>query len=205
MTTTQSFGRRGHPPEQLRRAPPPSVTRRASPQPAHNVPPELVAAITRRDSEKVAPATRGDEIVQRSFRAAILAGFVVAILNAAANATFTTQAQASLGPFSIGAGNAPMVIALLLAALWSGARTSALCLLVAHRLLAALRRTSPFAYAIAGGGIALAFGLLMQSIGRAPEPGGLGLEALLGAGAGLFYRLFAGTQRNDDKTTQHRI
>ena len=86
-------------------------------------------------------------------------------------------------------------LALILGALWSGGRTSALCLLIAHRMLAALERTSLRAYMIGGGAVALLFALAMQAVGIASGPGGLGVDVISGVGAGLFYRLFAGTQR----------
>ncbi len=193
VRSTQPFGRRGRVPAPAARPARPGAAPRL-PLPTAGVPPEIVAALLHPEGEAASGTRRDGEIVPRSFRAAILAGFIVAILNAAANATFAAEAQASLSHFSFGSANVPIVVALLFAALWSGARTSALCLLVAHRLLAAMARVSPISYAIAGGGIALAFALLMQAFGNAPGPGGFGMEVVSGMGAGLFYRLFAGTQ-----------
>jgi hypothetical protein len=99
---------------------------------------------------------------------------------------------------SFGSATGPVVAALLIAGLWRGARASTLCLVVAHRVLAALNRTSHLSYMLAGGGVALAFALLMQTFGLAPGPATLGMDVFSGTGAGLFYRLFAGTQRHDD-------
>jgi hypothetical protein len=158
------------------------------------VPPELVAALVHPQEKDVSTAAQRGEIVPRSFLAAILAGLIVAILNAAANATFAAEAQKGLGVFSFGSANAPIVVALLLAGLWSGARTSAFCLLAAHWLLAAIDRTSHASYAIASGGAALVLALIMHTLGRPLGPGGLGMEIFSGIVAGLFYRLFAGTK-----------
>lgn len=162
-----------------------------------SVSPELVAALLRSDADPSASATRGFQKVPRSFRAAILAGCIVAVFNAATNATFAAEANDTLGVLSFGSRNAPVIVALLLAALWSGARTSALILLVTHRLLVAIERTSYLSYAMFGGIVALGFGLFMQALGKPPGAGGIGMEILSGVGAGFFYRLFAGTQRQD--------
>lgn len=200
--SVQPFGRRG-------RTPPPVAARpldaaAAQPRLAQknlSVSPELVAALVNPNGETSprGTAVRGGEKVPRSFRAAILAGLIVAIVSAATNATFAAEANQELGILSVfGAGNAPVLVALLLAALWSGARTSALILLVAHRLLASMQRTSHLSYGIAGGVVALAFALLMQALGYSPGAGGLSMDVLTGFGAGLFYRLFAGAKRAED-------
>ncbi len=131
----------------------------------------------------------------QSYRAAILAALVVAVFNAATNVTFAASATNELSGISVGWANMPVAVALILGALWSGGRTSALCLLIAHRMLAALERTSLRAYMIGGGAVALLFALAMQAVGIASGPGGLGVDVISGVGAGLFYRLFAGTQR----------
>ncbi len=195
--STQPFGRRGRAPAFEARpaqfaAAPPGHARQTS-----IVPAEVVAALVRPLGAEASTAVKSAERVRRSFRAAILAGFIVAILNAAANATFAAKATDGLGVFSLGSASVPIVTALLLAALWSGARTSALCLLVAHRLLAAMDCTAHISYVIAGGGAALVFAVVMHALGSAPGPGGLGMEVFSGMVAGLFYRLFAGTERRD--------
>jgi len=167
-------------------------------QRAPSVSPELVATLMQRDAHTPASRSRGIEKVPRSFRAAVLAGCIVAIFNAATNATFAAEANDSLGILSSAfAGNASVIAALLIAALWSGARTSAMVLLISHRLLTAMERTSYFSYAAAGGIVALGFALLMQMLGKSPGAGGLGMEVLSGVGAGLFYRLFAGARREE--------
>lgn len=169
--------------------------------PQSDLRPELVAALVRPASEALEPhPARGDAadlVVPYSFRAAILAGLIVAILVAAANASFadmTRTSAANLDILPLGNAKAPLVVALILAALWSGARTSALCLLVAHRLLARMRRTSLPAYAIASGMIALAVAFVLQLLGDDPGPGGLGMDLFAGLTAGLFYRFFAGVR-----------
>lgn len=200
--STQPFGRRGLAANPAAR-PKPAIGTPAQPLPrAPSVSPELVATLMRRDLETSASGRasglRGFEKVPRSFRAAILAGCIVAVVNAATNATFAAEANDNLGILSAVAGtNASVIAALLVAALWSGARTSAMILLISHRVLTAMERTSYFSYAAAGAVVALGFELMMQLFGKSPGAGGLGLEVLSGIGAGLFYRLFAGAQRQD--------
>ena len=156
------------------------------------MPPEVIAALLSPNGERTSRrVVRDGEKVPRSFRAAILAGLIVAIVSAATNATFAAEASQDLSFFSFGSANAPIIVALLLAALWSGARTSALCIFVTHRVLASMQRTSHLSYGIAGGLVALAFALLMQALGKSPGPGGLAMDVLTGVGAGMFYRLFA--------------
>ncbi len=196
--SAQPFGRRGLSSSAGAARPVAPVPQRLT-QKNLAVPPEVVAAVLNPNRETRSPfATCHGEKVPRSFRAAILAGLIVAIVTAATNATFAAEASQDLSFFSFGSANAPIVVALLLAALWSGARTSALILLVTHRMLASMRRTSHLSYGIAGGVVALAFAFLMQALGKSPGPGGLSMEVLSGVGAGLFYRLFAGAKRADD-------
>jgi hypothetical protein len=197
--SAQPFGRRGRSsPVVIARPIAPATAPQRLAQKNLAVPPEVVAAVLNPNRETRSPrATREGEKVPRSFRAAILAGLIVAIVTAATNATFATEASQDLSFFSFGSANGPIIVALLLAALWSGARTSALCIFVTHRVLAAMQRTSHLSYGIAGGVVALAFALLMQALGKSPGPGGLSMEVLSGVGAGLFYRLFAGARRQD--------
>jgi hypothetical protein len=163
-----------------------------------NVSPELIATIVRPQGAAEAFATRNIEIVPRSYRAAILAGFVVAILNAAANVTFTLKTSETLSHFSLGEAKVPVLAALLLAALWSAAQSSTLCLLVAHRLLVAMKQTSYVAYVGAAGAAALFLAIATEFLlGSPPGPGGFGMALVSGMVTGLFYRLFAGTQRQD--------
>lgn len=146
---------------------------------------------------KEAVARRGPEPVRWSYRAALLSGFIVAILNAAANASFAATANEGFAFFNFGSANGTLIIGVMLAALWSGARISVLCLIIVHRLLAAMNRTSYWTYVLGGGAVALAYGLIMQTVTGHVPAGGLPLETFSGLGAGLFYRLFAGTQPRD--------
>ncbi len=204
MTTKpiQPFGRRGRAPSLSRPglasaagpdAPP--LQTAASRQP-NGLPPDLIASLLHPPGTESAVATDRGGKVPRSFRAAILAGLIVAILNAAANAAFAAHATAGLNDFSLGSAKLPVAAALLMGALWSGGRSSAVCLLVAHWLLARMGRTSHIDYMLGGGGAALALALIMSALGGGLGPGGLGMEIFSGMAAGLFYRQFAGTQRN---------
>lgn len=157
------------------------------------LPPELVARLL--DAEAGASGAHAPSAgkVRRSFRAAILAGLIVAVLNAAANATFAASATAGLNDFSLGSAQVPVAAALVIGALWSGGSNSAICLLVAHRLLARLGRTSYVDYVLGSAASASALALIMFALGSDFRPSGLGIEIFSGMAAGFFYRLFAGT------------
>lgn len=197
---TQPFGRRGRVITSAASAAPAAI--QAQPQ-SLAVSPDLVAQIVRpsetgKITEKEKIAGRGPEAVRWSYRAAILAGFIVAIMTAAANASFTVRSNEEMGLLNLlGADKGTVIIGLMMAAFWSGARTSAFCLLIVHRVLAMQKLTSYWMYVFGGGAVALAYGVVIQIfVGHTP-PGGLPLEAFSGMGAGLFYRLFAGTQPRD--------
>ena len=183
----QPFGRRG-------------ATAAKSEAPAPQIktlPPELVASLLHPEAAESAPDVRGADRVRRSFRAAVLAGLIVAIFDAAANATFAADATAGLHDFSLGSAQVPVAAALLIGALWSGGSSSAACLLVAHRLLTRMSRTSYSDYVLGGGAAALILTLIMFVLGGGQGPRGLAIAAVSGMISGYFYRLFAGTTRKD--------
>lgn len=195
----QPFGRRGGTAISSR---PPlgSAELRPSRPDTARLPPELVATILR-------PAAEGGEITAKrprakkvawSFRAAILAGLVVGLLNAAVNATSIL----SFGDYGglidrvpLGQAKVPIAVMLAGAGLWSGARASALALLFAHSLLSRSARTSYLAYAFAGGAASLAYGFIVGALGFSDHPS-LVMDVLSGVAAGFFYRLFAATERS---------
>ncbi len=198
-TPAQPFGRRGRPvissgstlgaPE-----------RRPSRPDLAALPPELVATILR-------PVGEGEEVeakrprvgkVAWSFQAAVLAGLVVGLLNAAVNATSIL----SFGDYGglidqvpLGQAKVPIAVMLAGAGLWSGARASALALLFAHTFLSRSARTSYLAYALAGGAASLAYGLIVGTLGFSDHHS-LVMDVLSGVAAGFFYRLFAATERS---------
>ncbi|WP_219319543.1 hypothetical protein [Methylovirgula sp. HY1] len=155
--------------------------------------PELIASLLQSEAAESATQIRRAGKVRRSFRAAILAGLIVAILNAAASATFAAHAMAGLHDFSLGSAQVPVAAALIIGALWSGGSSSATCLLVVHRLLARMGRTSYSAYVLGGGAVALTLSLIMFPLDGGQGPRGLALVAVSGMVTGYFYRLFAGT------------
>ncbi|TAL78579.1 MAG: hypothetical protein EPN75_10715 [Beijerinckiaceae bacterium] len=171
---------------------------------AVNASPELIAAILRPNgAEAPAAAARAAEGVPRSYRAAILAGFIVAILNAAVHVTLATKTATGLGHIglghlglglSLGSEKVPLAAALILGSLWSAAQSSAMCLLVAHRLLVRARRTSYAAYMAGAGAAALVLGVVMWLFGSPPGPGGFAMLLVSGVVTGFFYRMFAGTK-----------
>jgi hypothetical protein len=200
------FGRRGL-------APSPGNPARQNPRPAPGSTPELPREIVeavmgerRADTDggpKPAEVTR----VGWSFRAALLAGLIVGLLSAATRVTgflgFGARSSLNalplgniaLGQISLGEAEAPILTAIAIAGLVSGARASALALLIAHKGLARFGYTSLTAYSLGGAAISLAYALVAALVWTPATPVSLGLEALSGLGAGFFYRLFAATER----------
>lgn len=139
------------------------------------------------------------KIVPRSFRAAMLAGLVVAFCLAGLDITKAAAVDPALDPLLQMSGLAgsigqalPYMIGL---SLLSGARTAATTLLIAHRLLAWAGQSSHLAYALGGAAIAATWAaLVFMLLGHAPTHG-WGLDIAAGAGAGFFYRMFAGAKR----------
>jgi hypothetical protein len=157
-----------------------------------------VATILRPAGEEIAPARPRAKKVAWSFRGAVLAGLVVGLLNAAVNATSVL----SFGDYGglidqtpLGQAKVPIAVMLAGAGLWSGARASALALLLAHTLLNRSGRTSYLAYALAGGAASLAYALVVGTLGFSDHHS-LIMDVLSGATAGFFYRLFAATERS---------
>jgi hypothetical protein len=157
-----------------------------------------VATILRPAGEDVAAERLSVKKVAWSFRAAVLAGLVVGILNAAVNATSVL----SFGDYGglidqvqLGQAKVPIAVMLAGAGLWSGARASALALLFAHTFLSRSARTSYLAYALAGGAASLVYALIVGTLGFSGHHS-LIIDVLSGVAAGFFYRLFAATERN---------
>jgi hypothetical protein len=138
-------------------------------------------------------------VVPRSFRAALLAGLVVAFCLAGLDITRAAAVDPALDPLLKMSGllgdvgqALPYMIAL---SLLSGARTAATTLLIAHRFLAWSGRSSHLAYA-AGGAVTAALwaALVVVLLRHTPTHGWL-LDVAAGGGAGFFYRMFAGAAR----------
>ena len=124
----------------------------------------------------------------RARHAASRSGFFHAAFDVAA----VPAAGRALLPF-IGAAALPLPAVSLVIGLWSAARTTALVLLVTHRLLDRLGSTGSAAYALGGGLAAFAYAAAMDFFAPGLAHANLGLELLCGAGAGFLYRRLAGT------------
>ena len=142
-------------------------------------------------------------VVPRSFRAAILAGLVVGCCLAGLDATRAGDMLRDLPGAAVGASPlgdpVKLLPVFLILGLLGGARAAATNLLVAHWLLRRAGWTHHLAYALAGAIVAagvaglaqaIAFTGLMDSAGLRGH--GLLLDMAAGAGAGFFYRVFAG-------------
>jgi hypothetical protein len=202
----KTFGRRGL-------APPPRNPARENLRPKQGSTPELpreiVAAVMvdRRANAGGHPKPPQVTRVGWSFRAALPAGLIVGLLSAATRVTgflgFGARGgldtlplgNIGLGQISLGEAKAPILAAIAIAGLFSGARASALALLFAHKILARLGRTSLLAYSLGGAAASLAYALVAAVFWADATPLSVGTEALSGLGAGFFYRLFAASER----------
>jgi hypothetical protein len=192
---SQPFGKRGRTVVALSRLQPLQMD-----EPAARLPADLVAAIIRPAAGVAAGANAGDiagkAAVPRSFRAALLAGLCVGFFNATLNMTEVSAVGEKIA-LILGQTTLPLTAIALVIGIWSGARTTALTLLVTHRILAYLGWTKPVAYALGGGAVAALFGAVMQVLGGGLSHHDFGVEFISGLGAGFFYRLFAGTVSAD--------
>ena len=141
----------------------------------------------------------------RSFRAALLAGLVVGCCLAGIDATRAGETLRALSGGLLSAETVPRLVPLvILLGLWGGARAAATSLLVAHAVLRRLRLTHHLAYAAGGAAVAAAVSLVAAAVAQSGLVGaetvpshGFALDALAGAGAGFFYRIFAGAAPPD--------
>ena len=181
--------------------PAPVFGKRSAPRPAppRVAPPTDHAAFfaaARADAADEAPA----RVVPRSFRAALLAGLVVGCCLAGLDATRAGETLRALSGGLVSAEDAPRLVpVVILVGLLGGARAAATSLLVAHAVLRRLGLTHHLAYVAGGAMVAAAFSIAAAALSQtglvdaeALPSHGLALDALAGAGAGFFYRVFAG-------------
>jgi hypothetical protein len=187
----QPFGRRGS-----GAAAAPAATPTLPPTQAQALPPELVAALLRPPEQEATAQRPKVQKVARSLRGAVLAGLVVGLLNAAANATSFLSFGGLIAQVPLGEARLPFAVMLAAASLWGGARASALALLFAHTFLDRRGQTSYLAYSLAGGAASLAYALVVGAIGLDAGHQSFAIEVLSGMAAGFFYRLFAATERS---------
>lgn len=200
VKSAQPFGRRGRPPARV--ASRPAEPRAAKSPDAESrlaeLPPDLVAAVlgpAAPSGDAHANSTGAKPVVikvARSLRAAVLAGLCVGFFNASINVAKSAGIGKELAPL-LGHSVLPLPAIAIFVGLWSAARTTALSLLVTHRVLTQLGRTGFLAYAFGGGIVAVAYALCVHALAPEWSHHALGLEFLTGLGAGFFYRLFAGT------------
>lgn len=196
MTTgpVQPFGRRGRPAHTATAsafAGPALRQEQSSP-----LPPEVLSGILGTPEQEAAAERPKVQKVARSLRAAVLAGVVVVILNAAVNATSVLKFGGLIDSIPLGQTKLPFAVMLAVASLWGGARASAFVLLFAHSFLNRRGWTSIGAYILAGGAATLAYALIVQLIGLDGTDSSIAMELLSGMGAGFFYRLFAAVERS---------
>ena len=157
-------------------------------------------AVARRE---VGEADTRPPVVPRSFRAAILAGLVVGCCLAGLEAT---EAGDTLRHVSnnllTGAAAARLLPVAILLGLLGGAQAASTSLLLAHGLLRRLGWSGHAAYALAGGAMAGVLCGLDLALGQTGlvdtamlPTHGLAVDVVAGAGAGFFYRIFAGARR----------
>jgi hypothetical protein len=164
------------------------------------LPPDLVAALLRSPDQEHSAERPKARKVGWSLRAAVLAGLVVGLLNAAVNATSALELGGLLGQIPLGNAKLPFAVVLTAAGLWSGARASALALLFAHNFLNRRSRSTYLAYALAGGAASLAYALVVDALGLGAQHS-LAVDVLSGLAAGFFYRLFAASEHHPQHGT----
>jgi hypothetical protein len=193
VKSAQPFGRRGRAPQKLA----PHVPACGGELAATRLPADLVAAIVRpTTSEEEAPGRPRVVKVARSLRAALLSGLCVGFFNVAINVTGVSGLGNELAPL-IGGSGVPLPAIFLVMGLWRAARTTGLALLVSHRILDHLGRTSPAAYALGGGIVNLAYAAAVHVLAPDWHHSAFIIEFASGLTAGFFYRLFAGTRAAD--------
>jgi hypothetical protein len=205
MSPQQPFGRRGRVDKQAASRVVPAPAAELAP----NLSPDVIAAVIGPSSVRTMAQASAASVtrVAWSFRAAVLAGLIVGLFNAAARAT-TFVSFGSLGAFdklplgafgggqiSLGQADVPLTVLIAAAGLWSGARASALSLLFAQKALTRLGQTSLLAYSLGGAAASLAYSVVAALLWADATPLSIALDALSGLGAGFFYRLFAPTVR----------
>lgn len=175
----------------------------ALPAPAvFDIPGEQPPALTqiRREMGDALPAPPRQ--VPRSFRAAILAGLVTGCFLTGLDLGQPAAAGPALQPLLTSAGlggldaglDGPAQPYLIALSLVAGGRAAASALLIAHRVLAAMKETSLIAYALSGTAINLVIAGVLQLAAGAPPSHGWPAEMAAGALAGFFYRVFAGAK-----------
>lgn len=154
----------------------------------------LAASLMQRPAEAETIERRTGGTVPYSWRAGLLAGLVVSLMQAGLVIVGATAQSSSLaGLASLTGVSTQMVGPIVLAgSLFNSAETIVFTIFVAHRLLKRFAITSHGAYALGGAATAavLAAAWLVLGFG-APTHGWL-IEIATGLGAGFFYRLFAG-------------
>ncbi len=138
--------------------------------------------------------------VPRSFRAALLAGLVVGCCLTGLDASHAGDALRALTGGLLAPSDARRLVPVMMAlGLFGGAQAAATSLLVAHAVLRRVGLTTHLVYALAGGAVALAVSALGAVLARTGlvdgglvTSHGLIIDAAAGAGAGFFYRVFAG-------------
>jgi hypothetical protein len=191
-----TFGKRGRPPP-VRTAPPPRPAAADFETTESGLPLAVLAASLMQKPAKAEAETeerRADGTVPYSWRAGLLAGLVVSLLQAGMVIVGAKAQSASLAGLAaltgIGAQSvAPLVIA---GSILDGAQATGFTVLTAHSFLKRRGITGHAAYALGGAAAAAVYALAQFVLGLgAPEHGWV-IELATGLGAGFFYRVFAG-------------
>ena len=132
-------------------------------------------------------------VVPNSIAAGVLTGAVIGVLQLALQLGQGGERAFHLGPLSVEVGVATLPL-ILTETLWAGGRAAFVTALVVHALLRRLGRTSFVDYAVVGGVAGLVFVFGLSLLGMVDAGRNAALESVLGALAGVFYRLFAGAR-----------
>jgi hypothetical protein len=188
-----TFGKRGRP-AAVRAAPSPRNVPAVFETSESDVPPSVLAASLMPPALAPESAERRAGAVPTSWRAGLLAGLVVSLMQAGMVIVEAKAQSASLAGLATMTGVSPQDMLLLVVAgsLLDGAQTTGFTVLTAHKALKRLAVTGHAAYALGGAAAAAVYAVGALLLGFGAPAHGWAIALATGLGAGFFYRVFAG-------------
>jgi hypothetical protein len=189
-----TFGKRGRPAPAQATAPPrpaPAVFETSESGVPLSV---LAASLMPCPANTEAVERRAGGTVPTSWRAGLLAGLVVSLMQAGTVIIEAKAQSASLSGLAAMTGVSPHTMLPLVVAgsLLDGAQTTGFTILTAHWVLKRFVVTGHVAYALGGAAAAAVYAVGALLLGFGAPAHGWAIELATGLGAGFFYRVFAG-------------
>jgi hypothetical protein len=188
-----TFGKRGRPAPVRQMPPRPSPSDLEATE--SGVPLSVLAAsLIEKPEVEEAVAGRAAGTVPYSWRAGLLAGLVVSLMQAGIIIVGAKAQSAGLGDLATltGISTQAMVPVVIMGSLLDSAQATGFTVLTAHGVLKRLGITNLIAYALGGAAAAAVYAEAQLLIGFGGPEHGWTIELATGLGAGFFYRLFAG-------------